>query len=574
MDALASRLATDFPEFNRGRGITVFPARSVRSHPTVDADLYRAGSLLGAITTVILLLACANLANLLLVRGLGRSGEMAVRRAMGASGAGVARLFIFESFLLALAGGAVGVAIAAWAIRMVPTLPLADVLPGMLDLRVDARLLTFSFLLAAATAVLFGALPAFRAARQGLAGVLRDDRRTSSLGRGTARLRNALVAVQVAASLLLVLGTAMLVRGLAAIQSIDTGVDVDQLAWIRTDLSAVGANAEEQRVVLGELVERLAGQPGVESVATTTRLPALNAGSTTTVVEGYVPAAGTEAIELDFAIVDDAYFATVGLDVIEGRTFSIDDQAGGGTTIVVNETAARRFWGDESALGRRMRGQGSDNWRTVIGVVADAPVNTLAEAPQPFFYFTERQTGGIGAPYILMRTRSDPAQLLAGARAELTRAHSALEVEGQGTLAEHFGETLAGTRFATTLLGAFSLLAAVLAGLGIYAVVAFGVARRSGELGIRMALGAGAQRVVRMVLRDVAGTVVVGLVVGLLVAVAVMPRLADMAYGVRGTDPVTYSVAMAAILAVAGLAAWIPARRAARADPVQALRRS
>lgn len=574
MDALATRLASSFPEFNQGRGITVFPSGSVRSHPQADGQLFQAGSLLTAVVTAVLLLACANLANLLLVRGLGRTGEMAVRRAMGASGGRIAGLFIMESFVLALAGGALGILLTAWAIRVIPTLPLPDVFPGVLDLRLDTRLLAFTLVLVAVTGALFGSLPALRAAKDDVAGVLRDDRRTSSLGRGTVRLRNGLVAVQVVASLLLVLATGMLVRGITAIGRVDPGVDVDRLAWIRADLSPATTDDDEARALMGEVMERLAAQPGVEGVAATSRLPAQPGGSTTTVVEGYQPAAGTEAIELDFMIVSDDYFSTTGLELVEGRGFSVDDQPGAPTAVVVNQTAARRFWGEESAIGRRLRGQGSENWRIVVGVAADAPVSTLAEDTRPAFYFTERQLNGIGAPYLVLRTAGDPELLLSTARAEVQATRAAIEVVGQGTMRDHLGESLAGTRLATTFLGGFSLLAVVLAGLGIYAVVSFGVARRSAELGIRMALGAGSGRVVKMVVREVVGTVGLGVVVGLGIAALVTPRLAGLIYGVDGADPLAYGGGVLFILGVAALAAWVPARRAADANPVDALRSS
>lgn len=572
MDALAARLAGDFPEFNQGRGITVFAADEIRTHPSADAELFAAGTLLGAVVAVVLLLACANLANLLLVRGLGRSGEMAVRRAMGAGGGRVARLFFFEALALAVAGGGLGVLFTAWAVRVIPTLPLPDVFPGLLDLHLDGRVLLYSMGLVAVTGLLFGTAPALRAARTDLAGSLRDDRRTASVGRSTARLRGALVAIQVAASLVLVLGTGLLVRSLAATGGADPGVDVDRIAWIRTDLGAVAGSPEEVRTLLAEVRERLAALPGVDAVGATHRLPAQFGGSTTTVVEDYTPPSGTDAVELDFAVVDDDYFTAVGLDLLAGRTFGDDDVAGGPRAIVVNETAARTFWGEVDAVGRRMRGQGSDTWRTVVGVVSDAPVATLAEDVRPAFYFSERQTGGIGTPYFVVRAVDDPTALLPVLRSTLPEVRGALTVEGLGTLRDHFGATLAGPRLAALFIGAFSLLAALLAGLGIYAVVSFGVARRTSELGIRMALGAGRSRVVSMVLRDVAGTVLLGLIVGLGLSALVAPRVAALLYGVSGSDPVAFAWAVAFIVGVAGLAAWIPARRAADADPVEALR--
>jgi hypothetical protein len=310
----------------------------------------------------------------------------------------------------------------------------------------------------------------------------------------------------------------------------------------------------------------------VSAVAFTSRLPAQFGGSTTTIVEGYQPTTGTDAIELDFLVVDDGYFSTVGLEMVEGRAFGEDEQPDGQTAVVLNRTAARRFWGDADPIGRRLRGQGSENWRRVVGVVEDAPVSTLAEDTRPAMYFSERQTGGIANPYVVVRTAGDPAEALAPTREAIMGVRGSLEVDAQGTMAGHFGESLAAPRMAATALGLFSLLAAGLAGLGIYAVVSFGVARRSTELGIRMALGAGRDRVVGMVIRDVAGTVAIGVLVGLGITILLAPRLASMIYGVDGVDPMALTGGLTFIVGVALVAAWIPARRASRADPAEALR--
>lgn len=573
MTALATRLGEDYPELNRGREITVFAARDIRAHPSVDSQLFQSGTLLTAVVTTVLLLACANLANLLLVRGLGRSGEMAVRRALGAGGGRVARLFFMESMVLALAGGGLGILLTAWAVRLVPSFPLPDAFPGLLNLGVNGRVVLYSLGLVVVTGALFGLLPAIRAARVDVAGPLRDDRRGASLGAASTRVRNALVSVQVGASLLLVLVTGLLVRSLATIQGTDPGVDTDQVAWVRVDLTPIVATQEEGFVLLQELEERLGALPGATAAAATHRLPAQGGGTTTTIVEGYVPSAGTDAVELPFLVVTDRYFETMGIEVLEGRVFGPDDGPDGPTSVIVNETAARVFWGDVDVVGRRMRGEGSETWRTVVGVVGDAPVASLAEDTRPAFYYSARQTGGIRAPYLVVRG-ADPSGLLRGIRDEIRSARPGLTLDAQGTLADYFGGTLAGPRFAATLLGAFSLLAVVLAGLGIYAVVSFGVARRTSELGIRLALGAGADRVASMVVKDVVGTVIVGLVGGLALSAFLAPRVASLMYGVDGADPASFAGGAAFILAVAGLAAWIPARRAARADPVEALRRS
>lgn len=572
MDALATRMGELYPELDRGRGITVFPASAVRLHPTADAAVFSAARLLMGIVGLVLVLACANLANLLLVRGIARSGEVAVRRAFGASAQRVGRLFIAESLLLALGGGVAGVALAMWLVSMLPNVPVPPPLTSTLDVRLDLRVLLFSGGLMLVTGVLFGLAPAIRSTRADVAGTLRDETRTSSAGRGTARLRNLLVSLQVAVSLVLVLGTGLLARSLVAVQSVETGVDPDRVAFVATSLGQAGLQDTEAGVALDELIARLAAIPGVTSAGATTRLPAQPAGTTTTVVEGYDPPAGTDAVELDFAVVSPGYFQTVGLALLEGRGFSPDDVQGTQTVVIVNETAARRFWGGADPVGRRMRAQGNpDGWRIVVGVVEDAPVSSLSEPQKPKFYFTSGQNTP-SSVFLVARTDGDPSSLLPAMRDQMRAVRASLPVSRQGTLASAFGAGLSGQRFATAAMGVFALLAVLLASLGVYAVVAFSVARRSSELGIRMALGAERSGVVRMVVREVAGTVGGGLVAGIGLAALLVPQLGGVLFGVDPLDPTTFALGVGVLLLVSAAAAYMPARRAATVDPVEALR--
>jgi predicted permease len=573
MDALARSHAELYPALDTGRDLTVFAARDVRLDPNADSDLATASALLVAIALTVLLLACANLANVLLVRGLDRSGEVAVRSALGAPRGRVARLFLIESLILAAVGGGAGLLVTRWALAALPSLPLASVLGGELELGVDARVAAVAVALMVLTGMSFGLAPAVRSARTDVTRALREDRRGTSAGRGTLRLRDGLVVVQVAASLVLVLGTGLIARSLTALQTRDTGVDAERIAYLSLDWSRAGVAPEAAFATLEELGGRIATLPGIERVAFTTRLPAQRQGSTTTEVEGYVPGVGTNAVEMPFAMVSDEYFATAGIPIVAGRGFGPDDVAGGpGVSIVINETAARRYWGSTDALGRRMRGQGSEVWtRTVVGVVADVPVNSLGEAPAPLMYFSTRQR--LGTPgYLVARTGGEPETIVAAMRQEVAAWRPAVTVNGQGTLVSHFGSSLAMPRFAASGMGAFSVLALILAALGVYTVVSFAVARRSAELGIRIALGAERSGVVRMVVGEVARVVVLGLVLGVGVAAIAAPRFGGMLYGVQALDPATFASAVALLLGVAWAAAYLPARRAARADPVQALR--
>lgn len=574
MDGLARSLAEAFPDLNTGRDITVFRSTDVRVHPGADGALFSSAGVVTAIVLTLLLLACANLANLLLARGMGRSGEMAVRRALGAGTGSVVRLVLVEALLLSAAGSLLGVLLARWGLSALQALPLPYPLSATLDLRIDARVGVFVVALMALTGLLSGLAPAIRSARQSLAGALRAEQRGAPTGRGTVRLRNGLVAVQVGGSLVLVLAAGLLARSLAALQDLDTGIDAERVAWVRTSFGQAGLDGAGAAVALDETLVRLGALPGVTAAAAASRLPAQPSGTTTTLVEDYTPPSGTGAIELAFTSVTPAYFETVGLPLLQGRLLADSDGPGTDRVVVVNEAAARTFWGAADPIGKRLRSQSQpDLYRTVVGVVGDAPVSGLSDLSRPLFYAPMAQSG-VGSAYLLVRTDGAPDGLLGVMRDEVRAVRSTLPVLAQGTLASHFDAAVAAPRLATRLMSAVSLLAMMLAGLGTYAVVAFGVARRSAELGIRMALGAGQGRVVRMVLRETAGTVLAGLASGVALALFAAPSLEPVLFGVAPLDPVTFVGAVLLLAVVSGVAAWVPARRAARADPLRSLRAS
>ena len=373
MDGLAARLADEFPDLNRGRGITVFGPGQVVIHPSVDGMLVPAASVLLGIVGLVLVLACANLANLQIVRGFSRGHEVAIRRALGASRGRVVRLSLTESVLLALLGGGVGLLLARWALDFVPVLagPVAAAIGGAgeLDVSMDLRVLLYALGLTLGTGVLFGLAPALRSARSGVASVLREEGHSTSPGTRATLLRNGLVAVQVAVSLVLLVGAGLLTRSLANMQRVDPGVDAERLAFVATGFGQGNASPEARTTRMEELMDRAATLPGVTAVAFTTRLPVQPGGSTTTVVEGYTPPTGTDSVELQFALVSDDYFRTVGLRVTAGRAFGRQDGLDGLRVALVNETAARRFSGDTNPAGRRVRPQDDpDGWAQVVGV--------------------------------------------------------------------------------------------------------------------------------------------------------------------------------------------------------------
>jgi hypothetical protein len=294
---------------------------------------------------------------------------------------------------------------------------------------------------------------------------------------------------------------------------VDPGVSADRVALISTNPSQVGIDAAEAPLLMDALLQRVSALPGVTRAALTTRLPVQPGGSTTTVVDGYQPSAGTDAVELNFAYVSTGYFETMGVPLLAGRAFGPDDLPEVPRVVIVNETAARVFWGGE-AVGKRVRPQGSPNaWREVVGVVADVKVRSLQEAPTPMMFFSTGQVA-IGCCTIVARTEGDPEALLPGLRGALQEAGGNLPVVTLSTMDDYLGVSVSGPRLAAALVSVFSLLALMLASLGIYAAVSFTVARRSSELGIRVALGAARSGVIGLVLRGSLITVGVGLVVG------------------------------------------------------------
>ena len=570
MDALAARLADEYPHLNRGRDITVFGSGEVRVNPAIDAMLMPAGGLLLGIVGLVLVLACANLATLMLVRGFSRGHEVAVRRALGASRLRVARIFLVESLVLAVLGGAGGLILGRWVLGIVPSVvgPIAAAVGAAsadvgVDLSMDARVVLFTLTLVVVTGVLFGLAPALRSTRSSEAHVLREEGHSLTPNKRESFVRKTLVSVQVAVSLVLLVVAAQLTQSLVNIQQ-DPGVDANRVAYLATDFAQGDASSDEQQVRMQDLRDRTAALPGVTSVAFTSRLPVQPGRRTGTIIDGYTPPTGTDAIDLPFAVVSPDYFQTVGVRLVGGRGFERADTISTVPVALVNQTAARRFWGGDP-VGRRFRPQASpDGWVQVVGVVEDSKVSSLAEPPSPMLYFPVGPE--TAPPFLLARTDGDPAALLSTLRGELQAVSPVLPLSALGTLGSRVTDSLTLPSVSAAVVATFSLLAVLLASLGIYAIASLAVTRRSVELGIRIALGAGRGQLIGMVMQDMLVTVVVGLVVGLALAFGLGVVLEPALYGVSGTDLASYLVGALLMLAVAAAATYLPARRAAGLD--------
>ena len=581
MDVLAARLAADYPEEDPGRGISVLASEAVRTHPQIDAVLAPAATLVLTVVGLVLAIACSNLATLLLVRGSSRAQELSVRLALGASRGQLLRQLLTENLLLSAAGGTVGCALAFWAVRLLARMDL----PLTLELTLDHRVLVFTIALTVLTGVAFGLAPALHSLRIDLVSTLRaEDTSPLGLSRRRFTLKNTLVVVQVTVSVLLLAGTGLAVRALEAARDTDIGLDVGRVAMLETDARYAGYPPDAMQRVYEELLRRIEAIPGVESAVLASGPPAGGGARMRyppLVIDGHPPVAGEEELRVASLLAGPGYFETLGIPLLRGRAFDERDRADAAPVAVVNETMARRYFGTVDAVGRRFLYEDEpDAPVTVVGVVRDVRTDVM-EIPEPLFYRSFRQVEA-PTPTVLARTTLEASSVLGPMQSALREIDGGLPVVMAKTMERHLEDSLLPWKAAAGALGALSLVGLGLASLGLHAVVAFAVSRRSKELGIRMALGARSAQVVRLVAREVAGLVGAGVALGLgltwaailvLSAVAVdLSASPNLEFSGPKADPLTF-LWVAVVIAVAGLAAaYFPARRAAKVDPLVALR--
>ncbi len=579
MDVLAQRLAAEFPLLNDGRDITVFPSASVRVHPDDDAILFPIGAVLMTVVGLVLLIACSNLANLLLARASTRGREIAVRLALGATRARLIRFLLTESVILSFAGSGLGLLVAFWVGRLLAAYQPS--LPGgaTIEVGIDGRVLVFAVVLAAVTGMLIGLVPALRASRPDLVSSLKDSKDTFGVGRPSRRphwlhLRNALVMLQVAASLVLLSGAGLLVKSMINSQNVDLGFDQANLPIVQADVREAGYEGEAAKQVFDEFKRRVAALPGVESAAYATRIPVTpSGGSSTLEIEDYVATTGTGQVEVIFSYIDPDYARTLGIPVLHGRNFTADDVVGTERVALVNESFGLRYWGRSDVVGRRYRHQGyPDSWVRIVGVLGDAKVRTPGETPTPMFFRPLGQSSAWSRLSLVTRVAGDPIAMLRTMRRELQALDADIPVLMARTMEDHVDEAMTAPRTAASMLALFSGLALLLASMGLYAVVTFAVARRTSEIGIRMALGASGVSVVGMVIKEMMIVVAIGATAGLVVALMATPVLENMLFDVTPSDPVTLSTTAVLLGLVTLFATWLPARRAAASDPMAALR--
>ncbi|MEX2179600.1 MAG: ABC transporter permease [Gemmatimonadaceae bacterium] len=571
-EGIAARMASQYPETNAQERVTIVRTSDVRINPDFDRTIAPVGMVLVGAVALVLVVACANLANLLLARAAGRRREIAVRLALGAARARLVQQLLTESMLLALVGGAVAIPIAAGLATLVarvqPPLPI-DI---GLQIAPDWRVLVFTMVAAVATGIVFGLLPAVRASRPDLVPALKDGARTS--GRRGVELRDALVVVQMAVSLVLVVAGALMVRSLSAAGQVQLGYDSDRIAYLSVALEMNGYDRERGGRFLEAGRQRLGALPQVDAVSIASRLPlSLNNNGFALFIDGRQASAEDRPFRLDGAYVDERYLEALQLPLLAGRGIEAADRDEARRVAVVTAAMAQRYWPGrpEDAVGREFRLRWGAEPHRIIGVVADYKVDTPGELAKPYIHLPLGRQETFGN--YLVRVSSSARDAVPALQRELRAIDPDLVFMDTGTLRGLADVRLFPVRAGAWLIGAFGFLALAVAAVGLYGVIGYSVSRRVREIGIRKALGARPAQLVAMVLGE--GMILVGIggAVGAVLAAAAA-RVLSSALFVGPFDVVSFALAFGVLATVALAANAIPARRAARVDPMVALRES
>jgi putative ABC transport system permease protein len=567
MKTIAAQFEQSYPNTNKGWSATVVPT----TDQTVGSIRSALLILLAGIGCV-LLMASVNVANLLLARSIAREKELATRVALGAGRARIARQLLTESLVFALAGGLVGMLIMWWSVQGLVALAPAD-LPRIDEVTVDLRVLAIAGLTTMLTGVLVGLLPALSSASVNPQASLQDASRGTVGGARRRRARAGLVVAEVALAVALTTGAGLLLRSFVSVMNVDPGFETEHLLTWQMNIPDRLTSPDDRRAFYLDFFERMEALPGVVSVGGTTRVPLGSTSVSTSVqIDGRtVPAA--ELPEVQFRRAMHNYFGAMGIPITRGRTFGPRDGPTAPGVAVMNETMARRLFPHEDPIGQRVRTgpNPSGPWTTIIGVIGDVRHGGLEEVPQPELYITYLQ-GPPVSPFIVLRTTGDPAALAETVRAEARNIDKDLPLYEMRTMQTLRSESVATRRFILLLVAAFGVLALGLAAIGVYGVMSLVVSERTREVGVRLALGAEPSQLLRMIVMQAAKLAGIGVAVGMVAALPLAPLLDSQLYGIGSLDPLTFVSVPLVLMAVATLAALVPARNAMRVDPLAALR--
>ena len=571
VDRVFARLRDDFPGTNEKTEGTVMPAAGIRFHPMLDGYVKAASAVLLAAVGLVLMIACANVANMLLASGASRTRELAVRAAIGASRGRLVRQLLSESLVLAAVGGGLGVLVAVWATRLLGGIPVdALPVPVHFDLHLDRTVLAFAALASVATTALSGLVPALTASRPALVPSLKADATGEGSVRRRVTLRDGLVVAQLAMSLVLLVAGALLTRGLLAARGTELGYDPTPVSSLQFNLQMNGYDEARALAFRERVIAELQALPGVSAVALASRLPlAPDINMEGVRIQGrHQPQ--DEPTPIDAVGVGPDYFRAVGVPILEGRSFTEDEISGEKKVLIVNRAFARRYWPGRTALGQHVHTSGFDKPpHEIVGVARDHKVRSVGEEPRPYLHFPAARSSRIA---LVVRTVQPSQAALPALRAAVLKLEPEVVFTDDVPAAEVAAITLAPTRIGAALLGAFGSLALLLAAVGLYGVVSYSVTLRTREMGVRMALGAQRADMLRLVFRQGARLALVGVGLGALLSALVGRVFSALLYGVSALDPLAYAAAAMVLLAVAAAANLVPALTAARVDPMRALR--
>jgi predicted permease len=570
LTAIASDLQRQHPQSNASRGVLIEPLRDA-----IVGDVRLALLVLLAAVAVVLLIACANVASLLLARASRRQRELAIRGALGASRGRLVGQLLLESVLLAVVGGALGILAGAWSVDLLIALIPKDMVPRLDEVRIDARVAGVAVLISLASAILFGLVPSLQASKTESSLLLKDaGDRASTSGRARKRTRSALVVIEVALTLVLLVSAGLLANSFLRLQRVDPGFDTSQVALMQMALpQGKYQDGKAQASFYKQLLDGLKTRGEIRSAAIVFPGPleAHNAHGSFA-VEGRPATTPADRPSAFIASISPDYLRTMGIPLISGRAFTEHDGEAKATPIIVNATLARRFWSGEDPLGKRIRfDDAADEWLTVVGVAGDSRNDGLDTEPQPVMYIPF-QAFTIPFMNLVVRSAGGTAAIGSAVRAEVRRLDPELPVDKVRPLDQIVSESVAEPRFRTMLLGTFAITALMLAAIGVYGLISYSVAQRTREIGIRVALGARPAQVVGPIVREGMTLAVMGIALGLVGSLAATRVIAAFLFGIEATDPLTFTSIALLLLAVALLASYIPSRRALRVDPLIALR--
>jgi predicted permease len=565
--SIANHLAQEYPNRSKNVGISIAPVW--KAHYGVQDFLRSVLGFLMIAAVLVLLIGCVNVANLLLARATSREREMAIRAAMGAGRERLVRLMMCESIVLGLAGGAGGTVMALWGVNLLKLFAPKTHLPVALAASVDGPVLAFTLILSLATGIIFGLAPAWRASKTDLNQSLKEGGRAASSG-GAHRLRDLLVVSEIALATVLLATAGLLIRSLRNAEAAGPGFNVNHVALAAFDLRGNGYTGERATHYLDQMIERLRSIPGVEAVSSERYVPLWFTGMSYTFVQvqGYAPGPN-EDMRIDLNVVGADYFRTMQIPLASGRDFQESDRDGAPNVMIVNQTMAKRFWPGQDPVGHDVRLWGQ--WWRVVGVAHDVKYHRMNEAPQCFMYLPVLQTDDTEAN-VLVRSDLSTAAVIGMVRdvaGSLDAKVQPLESDDLGALLKN---SMFANRTAASIASLLGSLGVFLAGLGIYGVLSYSVSQRLREIGVRMALGAQRKDVLQLVVGAGLKLAAIGAVLGAAAALAITKEMSSLLFGVSSTDPVTFFAVVGLVGIAAGLAAYIPAMRAMRVDPMSALR--